>query len=60
MTTYAVMGLNTDVFQAFVIANANVHSVMPAKIAARLNIKEGDFKLEALPVEVPENITFVK
>lgn len=60
MNTYAVMGLNTEILQAALVASAKVHSVMPAKIAAKLNIKEGDFKLEALPVDVPENITALK
>lgn len=60
MNTYAVMGVNTAILQAAVVARVKLHSIVPTKFAARLNIKEGDFKIEALPVEVPENITSVK
>ncbi|KAF6714670.1 Vitellogenin-1 [Oryzias melastigma] len=57
METYALMGVNTPVFQAFMVSRAKFNSTVPAKISARLDIKEGDFKIEALPVSTPENIT---
>lgn len=54
------MGVNTAILQAAVVSRVKLHSIVPTKFAARLNIKEGDFKIEALPVYVPENITSVK
>lgn len=60
MNTYAVMGVNTAVLQANVVFKAHAYTILPAKINARLDIKEGDFKIEALPVHVPENITSIK
>lgn len=59
VNTFAVMGVNTAIFQAAVLSRAKLNSIMPAKIAARLDINEGHFKIEALPVSVPENIAAV-
>lgn len=60
MNTYAVVGVNTAVLQANVVFRAQAYTILPSKINARLDIKEGDFKIEALPVSVPENITAIK
>lgn len=56
VNTYAVMGVNTALLQAAVVLRANLTSILPAKIAARLDISEGNFKIEALPVSVSEEI----
>lgn len=56
VNTYAVMGVNTALLQAALLLKAKLNSILPAKIAARLHISEGNFKIEALPVSVPEQI----
>lgn len=60
VNSFAVMGVNTAILQAAVISRAKLNSIVPAKIAVRLNINEGHFKIEALPVSVPENIAAVQ
>uniref|UniRef100_UPI003AAA2895 vitellogenin-like n=1 Tax=Centroberyx gerrardi TaxID=166262 RepID=UPI003AAA2895 len=57
--TFAVMGVNTALLQTALMARAKVNSILPAKIAARLDITEGNFKIEALPVSAPENLAAV-
>ncbi|CAJ1060689.1 vitellogenin-1-like [Xyrichtys novacula] len=59
MNTFAVMGVNTPLIQAALLTRAKLNSIVPAKIAARLDINEGHFKIEALPVSVPENVAAV-
>ncbi|KAM4629838.1 vitellogenin-like [Polymixia lowei] len=58
--TFAVMGVNTALLQATVFARAKVNSMVPSKIAARLDITEGNFKIEALPVSAPEQLAAVQ
>lgn len=60
VNTYAVMGINTALLQAALVSRAKLNSILPAKIAARLDINEGNFKIEALPVSVPEQIAAVQ
>ncbi|XP_022593896.1 vitellogenin-like [Seriola dumerili] len=59
VNTFAVMGVNTAILQAALLSRAKLNSILPAKIAARLDINEGYFKIEALPVSVPEHIAAV-
>uniref|UniRef100_UPI0037E8BB2B vitellogenin-1-like n=1 Tax=Semicossyphus pulcher TaxID=241346 RepID=UPI0037E8BB2B len=59
VNTFAVMGVNTAVIQAALLSRAKLNSILPAKIVARLNINEGHFKIEALPVSVPEQAAAV-
>ncbi len=54
------MGVNTAILQAALLSRAKLNSIVPAKIAARLDINEGYFKIEALPVSVPEHIAAVQ
>lgn len=60
MNAFAVMGVNTAVLQAAVLSRAKLNTLVPVKIAARLDINEGHFKIEALPVSVPENTAVVQ
>lgn len=60
VNTFAVMGVNTAIIQAAVLSRGKLNSILPAKIATRLDINEGHFKIEALPVSVPENIAAVQ
>lgn len=56
VNTFAVMGVNTAMFQAAVVSRGKFSSIMPAKIAARFNLANGNIKIEALPVSVPEDV----
>ncbi|XP_063057813.1 vitellogenin-like [Engraulis encrasicolus] len=58
--TFVVMGVNTAFIQAAVMARARGSTVVPAKIAIRADIPKLNFKVEALPMEVPENIAAVR
>lgn len=60
VNTFAVIGVNTAILQAAVLSRAKLNSILPTKIAARLDINEGHFKIEALPVSVPEHIAAVQ
>lgn len=60
VNTFAMMGVNTAMFQAAVLSRAKLNSIVPAKINAKIDIKEGHFKIQALPVSVPENIAAVQ
>lgn len=60
MHTYAVMGVNTAFIQAAIMARVKVHTIVPAKFAAKLDIANGNFKVEAFPVSAPEHIAAVQ
>uniref|UniRef100_A0A665WGU8 Vitellogenin 5 n=1 Tax=Echeneis naucrates TaxID=173247 RepID=A0A665WGU8_ECHNA len=59
VNTFAVMGVNTAILQAAMLSRAKLNSVLPAKLRARFDMKEQNFKFEALPVSHPENIAAV-
>ncbi|KAA0712316.1 Vitellogenin [Triplophysa tibetana] len=56
LQTFAVMGINTAFIQAAVMAKGKIRTILPGKIAAKADILKGNYKVEALPVEVPEHI----
>ncbi|XP_073332773.1 vitellogenin-2-like [Pagrus major] len=51
MHTYAVMGVNTALIQAALMSRARVHTIVPAKMEARIDMIKGNFKLQFLPVQ---------
>ncbi|XP_060934605.1 vitellogenin-2-like [Limanda limanda] len=51
MHTYAVMGVNTALIQAVLVSRARVHTIVPGKIEARIDMIKGNFKLQLLPVQ---------
>ncbi|XP_041647048.1 vitellogenin-2-like isoform X8 [Cheilinus undulatus] len=51
MHTYAVMGVNTAFIQAALLSRARVHTIVPAKMEARIDMIKGNFKLQLLPVQ---------
>ncbi|KAL2090118.1 hypothetical protein ACEWY4_014806 [Coilia grayii] len=57
---FVVMGVNTAFIQAAIMARAGVVTVLPARLAARANIPELNFKFKVLPVEIPEHIAVVR
>lgn len=60
LQTFAVMGVNTALIQAAVTAKGKIHVNAPGKVVARADILKGNFKVELLPVEVPEHIAAVR
>ncbi|XP_067272219.1 vitellogenin-like isoform X1 [Pseudorasbora parva] len=59
LQTFAVMGVNTAYIQAAVMARGKIRTIAPGKVAARADILKGNYKVEALPVELPEHIAAV-
>lgn len=51
MHTYAVMGVNTALIQAALLSRARVHTIVPAKMEARIDMIKGNFKFQFLPVQ---------
>ncbi|XP_028259820.1 vitellogenin-2-like isoform X2 [Parambassis ranga] len=49
--TYAVMGVNTALIQAALLSRAKVHTIVPAKMEARVDMVRGNFKLQFMPVQ---------
>lgn len=56
MHTYAVMGVNTALIQAALFSRARVHTIVPAKFEAKIDMIKGNFKLELLPVQGVDKI----
>ncbi|KAG7217480.1 hypothetical protein INR49_021405 [Caranx melampygus] len=56
MYTYAVMGVNTAFLQAALVSRARVHTIVPAKMEARIDMIKGNFKLQFLPVQGVDKI----
>ncbi|XP_051980425.1 vitellogenin-like isoform X2 [Xyrauchen texanus] len=56
LQTFAVMGVNTALIQAAVMAKGKIRTIVPGKVSARADILKGNYKVEVLPVEVPEHI----
>ncbi|XP_029286236.1 vitellogenin-2-like [Cottoperca gobio] len=49
--TYAVMGVNTAFIQAALVSRARIQTILPAKIEARMDMIDGNFNLQLLPVK---------
>ena len=60
MHTFAVMGVNTAWIQATLMARAKVHTIVPAKMAAKVDIAKGNFKFEVLPVQSADHLATVR
>lgn len=60
VNTLAAMGINTALFQAGIVSRIKLNTVVPTNILTRLNLHNGNFKLEVLPVTLPENIAAVQ
>uniref|UniRef100_A0A673XYJ9 Vitellogenin domain-containing protein n=1 Tax=Salmo trutta TaxID=8032 RepID=A0A673XYJ9_SALTR len=56
MHTFAVMGVNTAFIQAALMARVEVHTIVPARFTAKLDMVKGNFKIEALPVQIINHI----
>ncbi|XP_073718321.1 vitellogenin-like [Misgurnus anguillicaudatus] len=56
LQTFAVMGVNTALIQAAVMAKGKIRTIVPGKVAARADLVKGNYKVELLPVEVPEHM----
>ncbi|XP_034035049.1 vitellogenin-1-like [Thalassophryne amazonica] len=60
MNTFAVMGVNIPELKAAMISRVKLNAIAPAKIKVRLDIPEGNFKIEALPVPVPDEVAAIR
>lgn len=56
LQTFAVIGVNTALIQAAVMARGKIHTVVPAKVDIRADLPKGNVKLEVLPAAVPDHI----
>ncbi|KAL1251198.1 hypothetical protein QQF64_018994 [Cirrhinus molitorella] len=56
---FAVMGVNTALIQAAVMAKGEIRIIAPGKVAVKADILKGNYKVEALPVELPEHVAAV-
>ncbi|CAM4655355.1 unnamed protein product [Leuciscus chuanchicus] len=59
LQTFAVMGVNTALIQAAVMARGKIRTIIPGKVVARADILKGNYKVEVLPVNLPEHIADV-
>lgn len=50
------MGINTDILQAAMVSRVRVKANVPSKITADLNMADGNFKINALPVSLPDDV----
>ena len=60
MHTFVVMGINTALIQAAIMARAKAVTVLPVKLEARADIPKLNFKIELLPVVTPEHIANIR
>lgn len=60
MHTYAVMGVNTAFIQAALVSRARVHTIVPAKIEAKIDVMKGNFKFQFFPVQGIDKIAVAK
>ncbi|XP_072555899.1 vitellogenin-like [Paramormyrops kingsleyae] len=58
--TFAVMGVNTALVQAAIMAKAEARVVTPLKFSIRADVSQGYFSVNALPVPAVDNITVVR
>lgn len=60
LRSIASMGINTEMLQSAIMSRLKFKAVAPTNISAELNIKDGKFKVQALPVTLPERVTEVQ
>uniref|UniRef100_A0AAR2JP31 Vitellogenin domain-containing protein n=1 Tax=Pygocentrus nattereri TaxID=42514 RepID=A0AAR2JP31_PYGNA len=56
MQNFAVIGVNTALIQAAVMARGKFHAVAPVKVAARADFARRSFKVEILPAANPDHV----
>ncbi|KAL6468671.1 hypothetical protein MHYP_G00221950 [Metynnis hypsauchen] len=56
MQNFAVIGVNTALIQAAVMARGKIHTVAPVKVAARADFARRSFKVEILPAAAPDHV----
>lgn len=60
MQTFAVVGVNTALIQAAVMARGYVQTVAPGKVVVKADLPQRNIKVELLPVEVPDHVGTVR
>lgn len=56
----ASMGINTEMLQSAIMSRLKFKAAAPIHISAELNITDGKYKVQALPVTLPERVTEVQ
>ncbi|XP_036441834.1 vitellogenin-like [Colossoma macropomum] len=56
MQNFAVIGVNTALIQAAVVARGKIHTVAPGKVAARADLPRGNIKVQILPAAAPDHV----
>ncbi|KAL7866734.1 hypothetical protein AOLI_G00145480 [Acnodon oligacanthus] len=59
MQNFAVIGVNTALIQAAVMARGKFHIVAPFKVAARADFPRGNIKVQILPAVAPDHVAAV-
>ena len=52
----SVIGVNTALIQAAVMARGKIHTVAPGKVAARADLPRGNIKVQILPAAAPDHV----
>lgn len=60
LQTFAVIGVNTALIQAAVMARGKIQTVLPSKVNIRADLPQGNVKLEVLPAAGPDHIAAVR
>ncbi|KAI5613399.1 vitellogenin 7 precursor [Silurus asotus] len=61
LQTFAVIGVNTALIQAAVMAREKVHTALPGKLVVKADLPKGNVKMEVLPAAaVPDHIATVR
>lgn len=56
LETFAVMGMNTGFIEANLIARGTIHTFLPLKVEAKIDIPKANFKIQAFPVVFPVHV----
>lgn len=60
MQTFAVIGVNTDLMQAAVMARGKIHTTLSGKVTVKANLPEGQVKLEYQPITTNDHVAAIR
>uniref|UniRef100_A0AAY5F3J4 Vitellogenin domain-containing protein n=1 Tax=Electrophorus electricus TaxID=8005 RepID=A0AAY5F3J4_ELEEL len=60
MQTFTLIGVNTAVIQAAAMAKGKLHITVPGKLIVRADLPKRNFKVEVLPVAVPDHVATIR
>lgn len=56
LQTFAVMGMNTGLIRAASMAGGKIHTFLPLKLEAKIDIPNANLKIQAFPVVFPVHV----